>query len=44
MTQVWDAVVARTEDIGLLGAETSSTGLTEIAERLIDGRFLLGSR
>ena len=35
MTQVWDAIVARTEDIGLLGAETSSTGLTEIAERFI---------
>jgi len=35
MTQVWDAIVARIEDIGVLGAETSSTGLTEIAERLI---------
>ena len=36
MTQVWDAVAAHTEDTGLLGAETSSTGLTEIAERLIE--------
>ena len=36
MTQVWDAVAAQTEDVGLLGAETSSTGLTEIAERLIE--------
>ncbi len=36
MTQVWDAVTAQTEDVGLLGAETSSTGLTEIAERLIE--------
>ena len=34
-TGVGRRFVARIEDIGVLGAETSSTGLTEIAERLI---------
>ena len=36
MAEVWEAIDSRTADIGILGAETSSTGLTEIAERLLD--------
>jgi prephenate dehydratase len=44
MDEVWDAVGSRTADIGILGAETSSTGLTEIAEHLLhdDSFFVLG--